>query len=270
MQQIQKNNMRCVRILFLNIVNVFELKSITFVYFLLSVTSPFTFLLFWIGVKIQKNSSFNFTEIASYYFLLIIASSLLMCHVENDIGALDIQEGGLVKYLLKPFSYLWAKFFEEVPWRILQAAMSLVTLFVILIFFGKYFSISNSAIILFLSFIVAILALLLSYMYKVLLGLLAFWLTDITGVFQLSEMLLFIFAGYVVPLYIFPKTIEIISYILPFSYMIYFPVVVIQGKLAPEGIIGVIGMQSIWLLCFYALYQYTWKKGREKYLGVGS
>lgn len=261
--------MRYVKIFFLNFLHVFELRAKTFVYFLLSLTGPFLFLLFWIGAHIVGTSSFNFNTISSYYFLLIVASSLLMCHIENDIGTLDIQEGGMVKYLLKPFPYYWAKFLEEIPWRVLQAGMGLIVLLFLIIFFGKFFSITNSIPLFFITFFASVFAIMLSFTYKVLLGLAAFWLEDINGIFQLSEILIYIFAGFVVPLYVFPKAFEDIAYILPFSYMIYFPIAIIQGRLNVMQSILVLGFQLAWLLILYVLYMFVWAKGRQKFLGVG-
>jgi len=127
--------MRYLRIFSIYFQDAFVQKSRSFVWFLLSLTGPFMFLLFWTGAKVTKNAGFNLSAISSYYFLLTIASSLLMAHIENEVGIIDIHEGGLVNYLLKPFSYFWLKFFLEIPWRILQSIMGGIVFLLLILFF---------------------------------------------------------------------------------------------------------------------------------------
>lgn len=264
--------MRYYRIFLLKFQDVFIHRSRSFVWFIIALLQPVLFLLFWIGKLKGAGGSFAGWElpaITSYYFLIVVLAPFLMSHVEDDVAHDDIAQGNLVNYLTKPFSYFWYMFLRELPYRVLQGACGAVIFVVLLLFFHNFFIIATSPIQLFLSIFVIILAHMLAYMYKLIIGLLAFWFTDIGGLFQLSEALIFIFAGYILPLPLLPGAMANIAQFLPFAYMIYYPVVALQGGLSLPEVGGVILAQSCWIIILMLIYQFVWSQGIKKFTGVG-
>jgi ABC-2 type transport system permease protein len=120
-----------------------------------------------------------------------------------------------------------------------------------------------------LAIVICILGYFLSFTYKMILGLFAFWSTDTGGVFNLSEMFLFLFAGYIIPLQLYPPILGDIARVLPFSLMIYYPIVAIQGSLDMYSGFKVILLQGVWCISLVLLYVYMWKQGLKQYTGVG-
>lgn len=259
--------MRYAKILFLYFQEGIEQRARNFVYFLLSLFGPLVLILFWRGAHTSGN--WNFSAITTYYLFFIIAGALLMAHIEDDVARIDIQEGSLVSYILKPFSYYWTKFFAELPWRVFQGFFGLITLFICIIFFKVHISIATSMFFIIATILSSFLAYILSFSFKMCLGLIALWTTDISGMYQFFDMLAFIFAGYIVPIYLFPHNLQVISYILPFAYMIYFPIAVLQGQLSTQQVLLFLGIQFGWVIIFYAIYTYLWKKGLHQFTGVG-
>ena len=97
----------------------------------------------------------------------------------------------------------------------------------------------------------------------------AFWIQDIGGLYQLVEIVMLIFAGFLLPIELFPSAIAQISFMMPFSYMIYFPVVAFQGKLPVMELLHVIEVQSFWLVIFTAIYMVMWRNGIRKFTAFG-
>src|SRR6478735_11104293 len=118
--------MRFFRIFLLYFQTVLEYRGRSFVSFLIAFLIPGTMILFWNGATQSKGSHIQFSTIASYYLLLIPIGVALTSHVEEDIAREDIQEGSLVKYLTKPFSYYWIKFYQEIPFRIIQGFFGVI------------------------------------------------------------------------------------------------------------------------------------------------
>lgn len=262
--------MRIIRIIFLYTQHTLEGRARSFIWFLMSLFNPLILLLFWRGaVASNKISNWNLSSITSYYFLLVIAGSLLMSHIEEDVAREDIYEGNLVTYILRPFSYFGINFIREIPYRVLQGSMGVVVLLLFFLFFGNFFSFSHSPVVLLLSLGSALLAYTLSFTYKMIVGVITFWVTDYGGIFEVSEMLIWIFSGFVLPLYLFPKPLEHFSYLLPFGYVIYFPISAFQGKFSPPELLHIIGVQALWIGLLFLLYRYLWKKGIRKFTGVG-
>lgn len=264
--------MRYVRIFFIHFQEAFYERGRSFVWFLIPLIDALLILAFWIGALKEKGSlgsDWTLSSISSYYFLLIIAGSFLMMHIEEEVAQHDIQQGGLVRYLLRPFSYFWFKFFNEISWRIIQGFYALIVFLLFVFFFGNFVELSSSPQILFLSGIIIILALFLSFTFKMIFGLSAFWITDYTGAQQIVDVVLIVFGGFVIPLEFFPDILKRVAYILPFSYMTYFPIIALQGKLALFELLRVIVIQSAWLGGFWLLYRFLWDRGVKEFTAVG-
>lgn len=263
--------MRYFRIFLIYFQDSFESRSKSFVWFLISLLNPLIILLFWYGAIAQNGEMMNisFSSLASYYFLLVIANSLLTAHIEEYISKVDIKEGRLSTYLLLPFPYIIMKFFQEFPYRLIQGGYGCVICLLALLFFPNLFTFSTDALMLSLAFVIAMNALLLSFLFKSILGILAFWLVDVWGFYQITEIVLLIFAGYILPLYLFPEWVINISYMLPFAYMIYFPIVAFLGELQYINLLSIILIQCVWLFLFAYLYRFLWKTGLKQYAAVG-
>ncbi len=264
--------MRYVRIFLLHFEQAFEYRGRNFVYFLVELVNPILYLLFWRGAFASgqlNNFSSSFSDISSYYFLLIFAGAFLTVHVEEDVALLDIKEGGLVKYLTRPFSYFWMKFFDEIPWRIIQGIFGIIILAIIMLWFGNFIKLATSPLSIFIAIIVGILAYFISFIFKMIVGLSALWIIDYGGLQQLTTVIMLVFAGFVIPLQFFHPILKNISNILPFAYMIYYPVLALQGKLVGMDLVRIIGTQIVWLGILIMLYNKMWKAGIRLFTGIG-
>jgi len=259
--------MRYFKIFLLHTQEVLQDRSRLFVWVLWTAVSPLLLLMFWRGAgPIQ---GWTYPQIASYYLLAIIIGVLLMCHHEKVIGTVDIQEGGLTAYLLKPFSYFWIKFFNELSYRLIEGIFAVGILIIFIHFFSSLFVFTQSLVILLLSVVVAIGALFLSFLFKSIFGLFAFWMTDARGAYETADVVMLILSGTLMPISFFPQWLEQITYLLPFPYIIYFPIIAFEGKLSLLEISQVLGMQLVWILLFVFIYQQLWRSGVKKYTGVG-
>lgn len=220
--------MRYVRIFLIYFEAAFQYRSTSFVWFLLSLINPLMVLLFWRGA-FQSGASpipgWSYQSMASYYLILVIANVLLVTHIENDIAQKDIQQGGLSAYLIRPFPYIIMKFCDALPWRLIQGAFGLITLGIFIVGFKLSLHIVQDPVLLILAVLTALLAQSMIFLFKIVLGLSALWLTDYAGLGELMEVLFIIFGGFVMPLVLFPGVFGTISSQTPFAYMIYYPVV---------------------------------------------
>ena len=241
------------------------------VWFLISLINPMVYLLFWRGAytTLPQSSGWQLSGFASYYFLLVIASSFLLVHIEEYIAYYDIEKGYLANHLLKPVSYFWYQFFHELPYRVVQGLFGLLVFFFFFFGFPGLIQLSQQTDVFFLSIILVIGGYMLSFLFKIILGLSALFTTDFTGLSELLGVLVLIFGGFVVPLDLFPQQFtHIISY-LPFPYMFYYPIIAIQGRLDSVELLQLIVKQGVWILGFVFFYKFVWKKGIKLFTSVG-
>lgn len=263
--------MRLIRILSLHIQYVFHNRLRSLVWFLIPLLNNLTVILFWSGAikNTDPHAAWTMSSITTYYFLLTIVNSMLNSYISEDVAEFDIKQGDLIRYLTRPFPYYWIKFIEEIPYRLLQGSYGILLIILFSIFYKNYIVITDNPINLLLSIFTMILALFLSFTIKMNLGLSAFWFTDSRGFFELVTIVLIIFSGGIMPLYLFPQGLQTVSSILPFAYTAYFPILSLQGKFTYLQSLQIIAIQCLWLAAFLMLNRFMWKKGIKQFTAFG-
>lgn len=258
------------RVLLLYSGHISQDRSRSFVFFLITLIQPLLLIAFWKAAFSASNHTGEFTYNAiSTYYLLIIMFNTLIPWVEETVSKDDILQGRLSQYILRPYSYYWFKFIEELPYRFLQFIYSIIVISVLSIIFRIHIWESISTRYIGYTRIIFVLSYFLMFNYKMVIGLLAFWMKEATGTLNLSATVMFIFAGFIMPLTLLNPKVFTIANTLPFAYMVYYPVAALQGSLPMDRIIQVIGLQCIWLIFFSLLVRYTWKKGLQTFSSFG-
>lgn len=249
-----------------------EVKSLSVVWFLTVLVGPLLMLVFWSGATKAQGGSimgWDYASFASYYLLIALAGSLFTSHVEEKIATDDIKDGELTNYLLKPISYLKINFLDELPWRFIQGTLAILTIIFIGLVADGLIQITTSPLGLFLAIVSTLLAFFISFLFKMCLGLLAFWLTEINGVLLIFEIIMDICGGIIIPLVFLPSLLQSFLNVLPFAYMVYYPILSLLGKLTTQQQLLIICIQIGWLIAFQLLYKFLWSQGIKKYTAIG-
>lgn len=240
-----------------------EYKMRSFVWFFVIFMDAMVYLLFWRGAGV-----WSFSEAVSYYLLILIAGSFLQVHIEEEVAFEDIQYGRLSQYLLRPFSYTKFKFFQELPWRFIQGGFGLLTLLGISLFVRRPQLIHDLTMIP-IVFAIIVSAYFLCFIYKMIVGCLAFWTIDFSGLHNIQTIAFLLFSGVLVPLHLLPEAVRSFALVQPIAYMLYFPVRAVQGALPTMELWRVLGMQWAWLIILYSLYRVLWHSGLKVFTAVG-
>ncbi len=247
-----------------------EYKARSFVWFGIILFDVFVYLLYWRGVlqNGQPGNIWTFSEAVSYYLLLLVAGNLLQIHIEEEVAFEDIQYGRLSQYLLRPFSYFRFKFFQELPWRLIQGGFGLITLLGISLFVKKIDVVTDVyAIPLVVGIVVS--AYMLCFIYKMIIGIIAFWTIDYTGLQNIQTILYILLSGLLIPLHLLPSGFRSFALIQPIAYTLYHPVRAVQGVYPVYELWRVLGVQWLWIVILYSLYRFLWHRGLKIFTAVG-
>jgi ABC-2 type transport system permease protein len=264
--------MRFLRIIGLHFEQGLQYRSRSFLWFLLALLNPAIYLLFWTAVirsGTMSGATVSLPAITTYYLLLVIAGALLMAHIEEDVASVDIKEGGLVKYTLKPYPYFWLKFFEELPYRIIQGGYGVIGFILLVLLFGAHIHVVSQWPQILIAIAISVAAYFISFVFKMLIGISAFWIDDFTGLQQLVFVLISLFAGFIEPLEYFAPMLRTIAFATPFPYMIYYPVVAWSGSLPWDRAVSVLGIQMGILAILTGSYIFLWRRGIRQFTAVG-
>ena len=93
----------------------------------------------------------------------------------------------------------------------------------------------------------------ISFAYRYLLQLTAFWLLDIRGVNQLGLLTAHFLTGAYLPIVFFPSWLETLARVLPFAWMLQVPIEVWLGEYDGIELLLVYAAQVAWLVALVAL-----------------
>jgi ABC-2 type transport system permease protein len=121
------------------------------------------------------------------------------------------------------------------------------------------------------AFIVAlILAFLVRFLLEWTLAQAAFWTTRVAAINQTYFVVMLFLSGQIAPLSLLPPPIQTLSMLLPFRWLISFPIELLLGRLtASQALVG-LGAQLAWLAASLVLMRAVWKAGIRVYTAVGA
>lgn len=102
-----------------------------------------------------------------------------------------------------------------------------------------------------------------------LLGLVTFWTTRASAIFEIvvaGELLL---SGRLVPIQLMPEWVQQLSRWLPFQSTFQFPIDVLIGRLEPAGIWFGLAEQFLWIAILGGAIALVWKTAIKRYTAVG-
>jgi ABC-2 type transport system permease protein len=115
-----------------------------------------------------------------------------------------------------------------------------------------------------------LLAMVLRYMLEWTSGLIAFWVTKTSAMLGMYSTAMFFLSGQVAPLTIFPEPVQAVAFVLPFRWMVFFPVEVALGDASGRDIALGLIMQLAWIGITLILFRLLWSRAVVRYSAVGA
>ncbi len=205
-------------------------------------------------------------EFVAYYLVLILVNQLTYSQTNWTVGDL-IRSGSMNTLLLRPMSPLYNALSSEIAGKVVYMVfvIPISALLALILRPELHLTLRNG-----LAFVPALgMAWALRFFWGYWLALLAFWATRADGLLALQDSLIFLLAGQVAPTALLPGLMQKAAVVLPFRYMIGFPVEVLTGQLNGPELAAGFAFQAGWLLLTLTLYVTMWRAGLKRYSAVG-
>jgi ABC-2 type transport system permease protein len=102
------------------------------------------------------------------------------------------------------------------------------------------------------------------------LGMITFWTTRVSAIYELFFALELVLSGRLVPMSLMPLTIQRLAWYLPFQWTFYFPIEALVGNLGPASLLVGLGMQLFWIVFGIIGVNILWRFGIKQYSAVGN
>jgi ABC-2 type transport system permease protein len=205
-------------------------------------------------------------ELVGYYVVLILVNQVTFCTSNWTVGD-AIRYGRLNLLLLRPMPPLYDALASEVAVKVvfMTFAIPLAAVLALLLRPEVHVSARDG-----LAFVPAlVLAWARRFLWGYWLALLSFWATRADALLSLQESLIFLLGGQVAPTALLPDLMQQAAVMLPFRYMVAFPVEVLTGQLSEAELWIGFGCQAGWLFLALMLSAMLWRAGLRRYSAVG-
>lgn len=112
-------------------------------------------------------------------------------------------------------------------------------------------------------------AYLIRTMFLWVLGMITFWTTRVSALYELYFATELLLSGRLVPMALLPQWARDLAWFLPFQWTFGFPIEALVGTLTPTQLLTGLGMQLLWIVIGVGLVQLVWRAGIRRYGAVG-
>lgn len=213
---------------------------------------------------------FTQNEMIIYVFMSYITSSFAMISISEEVSE-DVVKGTVAMNLIKPIDYrtsIIARGFGNSIYRFLIPNIFVwigLEVYKVFVLHLPMTSIANIAIYL----VSSIFSFLIYVLFDFCFGMIAFFTTYIFGMQMAKDALLSFLTGQLIPLSFFPGVVQRVFDFLPFSSMVYTPVMIYLGKYDTTELLFVLARQVIWIVILYVLGSIIWKKVTKRLIVLG-
>lgn len=109
----------------------------------------------------------------------------------------------------------------------------------------------------------------ISVLLNLIVGLSAFWTTEIGAFSMLVTLVSQFLAGALIPLYFFPDALRAVAELLPFQATTFTPVAIYGGHLAGGGAVRAIGVQLLWVVLLAGVARLIWSRALHRVVVQG-
>lgn len=224
----------------------------------------------WQTIFLGQKQLFGYNEAQMLtYILLITFINGIVLSTQTFRVAEEINFGKLSSILVRPlnyFGYILAKDFSD---KSLNTLFSLVELLLLVFIFKPplVFQTNISWILLFI--IAVVLAAFLYFEIGMILSFIGFWSKETWAPRFVFFILVTFLAGIYFPLDIVPPPIYNILQLLPFTYLVFFPLKIYLGTISWFFIIKGFLITFFWIIILYFVMRFLWRLGLKTYTGEG-
>jgi ABC-2 type transport system permease protein len=247
-----------------------QYQASTFIWLIGGVLEPLIFLVVWTTVARSQGGAvqgFTPSELAAYYIALMLVNNWIFTWIMWEYEYL-IRDGSLARRLLRPMHPVVRDLAENISYKLLASTALVPAALLMVLLFEPRFSARAAS---FVAFVPALgLAFALRFSLEWCLAMAAFWTTRVGALNQVYFMLLLFFSGRLAPLEMLPDSLQTLAGLLPFRWMLSFPLEVLLGKSSGIEVLRGYLAQTAWVAIGIASARLAWRAGVRQFSAVGS
>ncbi|MGO9412139.1 MAG: ABC transporter permease [Spirochaetia bacterium] len=247
-----------------------QYRASIFIWTIDRILEPLIYLVIWSAVARATGGSvggFDAGHFAAYFIVLMLVTQVTYTWVMFEYEY-KIRHGSLSFALLRPIHPIHTDLVDNISSKLITLPLMLLAATVLVLVFKPTFSPPLWAAALFVPAL--LLAFAVKFVVEWTLALSAFWTTRVSAINQGYFVAALFLSGQMAPLSLLPYPLQVAASLLPFRWMISFPVELLLGRLSVgQSLVG-LAAQSAWLALGLLLLRTVWRAGVRVYSAVGA
>ncbi len=247
-----------------------QYRAANLIWLIGAVLEPVIYLIVWDTVaQVQGGEVGGFTgsDFAAYYLALMVVDRVTFTWIMWEYEFM-IREGILARRLLRPLHPFWVDLMDNLAYKAFIMVVLIPTVIVLTIFFRPNFQTTVADVLAFLPALA--LAFILRFCLEWGLAMSAFWTTRTGAINQVYFVVFLFFSGRLAPLELLPSFAQTLADVLPFRWMLSFPLEVLLGGLTAQEIALGYAVQLGWAAVAVTGMLLAWRAGVKQFSAVGS
>jgi ABC-2 type transport system permease protein len=252
------------------VISQFQYRTANYFYMIGMIAEPIIYLVVWSTVATAQGgevAGFTPGAFAAYYIVWTLVRNMNI--VFTPYGwEWRIRQGELSGLLLRPLHPLHYDIAFFAGWKLVVIVLWLPIAAILALLFRPELNPTWLEIGVF--FVAIWGAYLIRTMFLWALGMISFWTTRVSAVYELFFALELLLSGRLVPMALLPEWARTLAGFLPFQWTFGFPIEALVGRLTPQQLFAGLGMQLLWIAIGWALVMLIWRAGVRQYSAVGN
>lgn len=236
-----------------------------------NVLSLFTIYFLWLSIIPGTQIVFGYSKslMLTYVIGASLVSSIILSTRTHEIGE-NINSGDLSSFLTKPINYFGYWFSRDIGDKSVNLFFSIIELSIVFLIIRPPFFLQTNIENLMLFTLAIFFGIILYFLLGSILGMIGFWSPDVWAPRFIFFILINFFAGALFPIDVFPKIFVNFFNLLPFPYLLYFPLKIYLGQLQIFQIYQGMFISIIWIVGLWIIKDFIWNKGIRMYTAYGN
>ena len=253
-----------------SIASNFQYRVSNYFYMIGMIIEPVIYLVVWSSIARQQGGSvggYTPETFAAYYIVWTLVRNMNI--VFTPYGwEWRIREGQLSGQLLRPMHPLHYDVGFFAGWKVVVIVLWLPIALILAIAFHPTLHPSALGIAVFAVAIWG--AYLIRTMNLWLLGMVTFWTTRVSALFETYMVVELLLSGRLVPLRLMPEWAQTLANFLPFKWTFGFPIEALVTRPSTGSLLFGLAMQVLWILVGLGLVLIVWRRAIRRYSAVGN
>jgi ABC-2 type transport system permease protein len=234
------------------------------------VLEPLIYLVVWSVVSRSTGGDvggFTPADFSAYFIVMMLVNHVTYTWIMYEYEY-RVRHGSLSFVLLRPIHPIHSDIIDNISSKLITMPMMLLAAAVLALVFGPALHPEPWEIAMFIPAL--LLAFVLRFLIEWTLALAAFWTTRVSAVNQAYYVAALFLSGQMAPLSLLPHPVQVAAAVLPFRWMISFPVELFLGRLTPGEAFTGLAAQFVGIGLAFVLLRVVWRAGLRVYSAVGA